>query len=94
MCSGTVGWATGSRGSQGQTGRHLVPQVLGGAAYVGIQVRHVDKLGDASFSGCLGNLLRDGHKHILEAIVPVTKPKEVGGGETPPIHKGQTSTLK
>lgn len=33
----------------------------------------MDKLGDARFSGCLCNLLRDGYKDILKAIVPVAK---------------------
>lgn len=49
---------------------HLVPQVFGWAADVSIEVRHVDELGDAGLPGCLGNLLRNGHKDILVAIVP------------------------
>lgn len=71
-----MGWVRVSCGSYGQTARHLVPQVFGWAAYVSIQVRNVDKLGGASFSGCLRNLLRDGHKDILEAIVSVIKQKQ------------------
>lgn len=49
---------------------YLVPQVFGGAAYVSVEVGHVDKLGDSSFSGCLGDILRDGHEHVLKAEVP------------------------
>lgn len=64
-------------GKQSQN-RYLVPQVFGWAAYVSIQVRNVDKLGDAGFSGCLCNLLRDGHKDILKAIVSVPKQKNRG----------------
>lgn len=60
----------------GETALHLVPQVFGRAAYVSVEVRHVDKLCDAGLSGCLGNLLRDGHEDILEAIVPFTQKEE------------------
>lgn len=69
----------------GQTVRYLVPQVFGWAAYVSIQMGHVDELGDASFSGCLCNLLRDVHKDILKAIIPVTKEKR---GKKNPIAYG------
>lgn len=57
----------------GKTALYLVPQVFGWAAYVSIEVRHVDKLCDAGRSGCLGNLLRDGHEDIFIAIVAVNK---------------------
>lgn len=70
-----MGWDRASCGSYGPTVRYLVPQVFGWAAYVSIQVGNVDKLADAGFSGCLRNLLRDGHKDILESIVSVTKQK-------------------
>lgn len=53
-----------------ETSHYLVPQVLGFAAYVGVEVRHVDELCDAGLSGCLSNLLRDGHVDVLKAIVP------------------------
>lgn len=49
--------------------KYLVPQVFGWASDVCVEVRHVDKLCDASLSGCLGNLLRDGHKDVVETIV-------------------------
>jgi len=52
-----------------ETTLYLVPEVFGQAAYVGVEVRHMDELGDAGLSGCLGNLLRDVHVDILEAIV-------------------------
>lgn len=52
---------------------NLVPQVFGRAADVGIEVRHVDELSDASLSGCLGNLLRDAHKDVLKSVVPSRK---------------------
>lgn len=58
-----------------KTSRYLVPQVFGLAAYVSIEVRHVDELCDASLSGCLGNLLRDCHEDILITIVPSHKMK-------------------
>lgn len=78
VCSRYMGWAGVSCGSYRHRVSYLVSQVFGWAAYVSIQVRNVDKLGDASFSGCLCNLLRDGHKDILKAIVPVTKQKQRG----------------
>lgn len=49
--------------------KYLVPQVLGRASDVCVQVGHVDKLCDAGLSGCLCNLLGDGHKDVVEAIV-------------------------
>lgn len=55
---------------------YLVPQVLGRAAYVSVEVRHVDELCDACLSGCLGNLLRDAHEDILKAIVPLHKKRK------------------
>lgn len=79
---GAVGWVRVSCGWYAQTVRYLVPQVFGWAAYVCIQVRNVDKLGDAGFSGCLCNLLRDSHKDILKAIVSVTKEKQRGEKST------------
>lgn len=54
-----------------ETAPDLVPQVLGGAADVCIEVRHVNELCDPGFSGGPGDLLRDAHKDILEAIVPL-----------------------
>lgn len=36
----------------------------------------MDKLCDAGLSGRLGNLLREGHKDILEAVVAVHKEEE------------------
>lgn len=51
----------------------LVPQVFWGAADVSVEVRHVDELCDAGFSGCPGNLLWDGNKHVLKAKVPSQK---------------------
>lgn len=92
VCSRNMGWIPVSCGSYGQTVRYLVPQVFGWAAYVSIQVRNVDKLGDAGFSGCLCNLLRDGHKDILKAIVSV--PKQKKRGEKLLVYEGQISTLK
>ena len=59
-----------------ETALYLVPQVFGWAAYVSIEMRHVDKLRNASLSGCLCNLLRDGHKHVLKAIIPCTEKQE------------------
>lgn len=55
----------------GVTAHYLVPQVFGRAAYVSVEVRHVDELGDAGLFGCPGNMLRDGDEDILVAIVPV-----------------------
>lgn len=55
---------------------HLIPQVFGWTAYISIEVGHVDKLRDASLSGCFGNLLRDGHEDIVEAEVPSTQKEE------------------
>lgn len=49
---------------------YLGPQVLGGAADVCVQVRHMDHLGDACFTGRLGDLLRDCHVDVLEPVVP------------------------
>lgn len=54
----------------------LVPQVFGWAADVSVEVRHVDELCDAGFSGCPGNLLWDGNIHVLEAKVPSQKEVE------------------
>lgn len=63
-------------GNQVSTALYLIPQVFGWAAYISIEVGHVDKLGDASLSGCFGNLLRDGHEDIVEAKVPFTQKEE------------------
>lgn len=53
--------------------KYLVPQVFGWASDVCVEVGHVDKLCDAGLSGCLCNLLRDGHKDVVEAIVAEDK---------------------
>lgn len=36
----------------------------------------MDELCDAGLSGCLGDLLRDGHEDILKAIVPLHRKRE------------------
>ena len=48
---------------------YLVPQVLGGAPDICVEMGQVDQLADASFSGCPGDLLGDAHKHVLKAEV-------------------------
>ena len=69
--------------------RHLVPQVFGGASDVSVQVGHVNQLGDAGLSGCLGDLLRDGDIRVFEAVV-------TAGGERKVSMNciGQVSSLK
>lgn len=68
----------------GETALYLIPQVFGWAAYISIEVGHVDKLCDASLSGCFGNLLRDGHEDIVVAKVPFAQKEEnILWGELP-----------
>lgn len=52
---------------------YLVPQVLGGAAHISVEVWHMNKFFDSSFFCCPGNTLRDGHKDIVKAIVSLFK---------------------
>lgn len=53
-----------------ETNHYLIPQVFRWAAYVSVEVRHVDELCDSGLSGCPSNLLRDGNIDVLKAIVP------------------------
>lgn len=64
------------KGVHNKAQMYLVPQVFGWAAYVCVEVRHVDKLCDTGLSGCLCNLLRDRHKDVLEVIVPLHRRKK------------------
>ena len=75
---------------------YLVPQVFGRTAYVGVEVRHVDELCDAGLSGCLGDLLRDGHEEILKAIVPLQKNRRrnVNASEQPYLQASVKVFLK
>lgn len=52
---------------------YLIPQILGGALDISIEVGHMNKLLNSGFTGCPRDLLGDGDEDIFELVVALKR---------------------